>query len=130
MTNKEWRVFLQTARRVLGKGANVAWASESWCAWTTFTSLENSLVYWARGLPDELELMEERTLDGGLWMQSFYYSDLAHLIIPAKFAWEKVTDIGFQQGANHQNIVRLSGELSAAQIPHRITERMLEVKLY
>lgn len=131
MTNEEWRLLLGTARRLLGRGANLSWESESWCAWTTFSSLEQELTYWARGLPEESELLEDQTMDGGLWAQSFFYADLAHLIIPRQFSWERFTDdCRFQQGAKHQNILRLSDELNALGLQHGLTERVLEVKLF
>lgn len=105
--------------------------SESWCAWTTFSSLDQELTYWARGLPEESELLVDQTMDGGLWAQSFFYADLAHLIIPRQFSWERFTDDGrFQQGAKQQNILRLSDELNALVLQHGLTERVLEVNLF
>lgn len=38
-------------------------ASDSWCAWTTFSSLSHMLTYWQAGLPDG-ELQEQGTQDG------------------------------------------------------------------
>jgi hypothetical protein len=35
-----------------------------------------------------------------------------------------------QSGYKPQDIVRLSGELSRLEIPHRLSERVLEIKLY
>jgi hypothetical protein len=131
MTDKDWKIFLTIARRVLGKGFSISWASESWCAFTTFTSLEHSLTYWTNGLPDEDELSEDRTKDGGLWRQSFYYKDLAHIIIPAQFYWERTdSENGFQSGYKNQDIKLLSTELNKENISHRITDKVLEIKLY
>lgn len=131
MKNQEWRDLLIIARRLLGPGEAVAWASDSWCAWTTFTSLEHHLTYWARGLPQEKDLLLDRTADGSLWMQSFLYSDIAHLIIPAQFYWERQDETnGFVIGYKTQDIKTLSALLSDTKIGHRITDKVLEVKLY
>uniref|UniRef100_UPI001C43E794 hypothetical protein n=1 Tax=Desulfosarcina cetonica TaxID=90730 RepID=UPI001C43E794 len=131
MTNKDWKIFLALARRILGKGFSISWASESWCAYTTFNSLERWLTYWTNGLPDEEELLEDRTIDGGLWRQSFYYKDLAHIIIPARFCWERTdSKNGFQSGYKSQDIKLLSTELNKLKISHRITDKVLEIKLY
>ena len=87
--------------------------------------------YWSRGLPEEEELLETRTVDGGTWMQSFSYDDLAHLIIPPQFYWERSTETtGFQNGYKHQNIEHLSAELTRLRIGHRLTDLVLEVRLY
>lgn len=131
MTNTEWRTFLVTARKLLGKGATLSWGSDSWCAFTTFSSLEHELTYWACGIPDENEFLENQTIDGGLWRQSFSYDDLAHFIIPAKFYWEKFdSEKAFQFGYKYQNILALSDKLKFENISHRITEKVLEIKLY
>ena len=96
-----------------------------------FSSLEHWLTYWKCGLPEADELLATSTADGGTWTQSFAYSDLAHLIIPARFYWETSTpEAGFQSGYKPQDIVKLSGELSRLEIPHRLSERVLEIKLY
>lgn len=89
MTDTDWKLFLVTARQILGKGESASWSSQSWCAFTPFTSLEHQLTYWTNGLPDKDELLENKTVDGGLWRQSFFYQGLAHIILPAKFYWEK-----------------------------------------
>jgi hypothetical protein len=129
MTNAEWRLFLQISRQVLGRGAIHSWGSDSWCAWTTFASLENHVTYWTSGLPEENELLDDRTTDGGLWMQSFSYADLAHIIIPSTFSWERV-DNGFQNGQKKQNTALLSQKLEEHNIKHRRTELVLEIKLF
>ena len=131
MTDNDWKIFLATARRILGKGFSVSWASESWCAFTTFSSLEHGLTYWTNGLPDEEELLENRTEDGGLWRQSFYYNDLAHIILPARFYWERIdSENAFHSGYKNQDIKLLSKELEKKNISHRITDKALEIKLY
>ena len=70
--------------------------------------------------------LRQARLTGGTWTQSFAYSDLAHLIIPARFYWEtSSTEAGFQSGYKPQDIAKLLDELS-----HRLSERVLEIKLY
>jgi hypothetical protein len=130
MDDPTWKLFLSTSRRMLGKGESLAWASESWCAWTTFASLEHELTYWACGLLDENDLLDSRTVDGSIWRQSFDYNDLAHFIIPSKFYWERVDDSGLQNGYKMQDIGSLSLELNLLNIPHRKTALVLEIKLY
>lgn len=130
MTDAEWRQFLSIARRTLGRGSWPSWASESWCAWTTFSSLESELTYWARGLPEEQDLLEKSTADGGTWTQPFAYSDIAHLIIPATFYWEKVSEGSFKHGIKNQDIRKLAKNLSAEGLLYRIADLVLEVKLY
>ena len=131
MTDAQWKLALQAARRLLGKGASVSWASDSWCAWTTFSSLGHMLTYWQAGLPDEAELQEHGTQDGGLWRQRFEYADLAHLIIPASFRWERSgKEQGYSCGEKQQDIQTLSRELEQLGIPHRLTSLVLEIKLY
>ncbi|MEN9491817.1 MAG: hypothetical protein RJA63_2266 [Pseudomonadota bacterium] len=63
-------------------------------------------------------------------MQPFQYSDLAHLIIPAQFYWERVIDSEFQSGTKQQDIDQLSKELTQYGLPHRKTNLVLEIKLY
>ena len=131
MNDDQWRSLLTHARNQLGHGESISWASESWCAWTTFSSLEHHLTYWACGLPEVQELQEHGICDGGTWGQPFVYSDLAHLIIPAKFYWERFDENnGFQQGYKLQKIKQLSNALQGEGIEHRLTDLVLEVKLY
>ncbi|MGZ3241486.1 MAG: hypothetical protein ACXWIN_04830 [Burkholderiaceae bacterium] len=130
MQDAEWRLFLRTARRLLGKGTPLSWGSDSWCAWTTFSSLESWLTYWHCGLPDVNELLETGTSDGGTWGQPFKYDDIAHFIIPATFYWEKVDGSEFHHGTKTQDIASLSAELTTLGIAHRKTDLVLEIKLY
>ena len=130
MTNAQWQEFLKTARRILGQGAPVSWASKSWCAWTTFQSLSSDINYWKSGLPDEHDIYESYTADGGVWGQPFHYEQIAHFIIPAQFYWEKIENKEFIHGHRQQNISELSQELTTLGIPHRLTELVLEIKLY
>ncbi len=130
MNDEQWRLFLQTARRILGKGQWDPALSESWCAFTTFSSLERGMRYWSCGLPEEVECEEHRTVDGGLWRQSFFYSDLAHVVIPKTFYWERIENSAFSCGENIQSIEELASRLDRSSIPYRLTNLVLEVKLY
>lgn len=81
------------------------------------------------GLPNPEDLLEDRVADGGVWRQSFSYSDLAHIIIPREFFWENF-ERGYEMVYKKQNIDLLSAKLLDAKIDHRLTDLLLEVKLY
>ena len=127
MSNQHWRTFLLVCGQVLGPGNTQAWASQSWCVWTTFS---NFLHYWSAGLPAESELGPEGICDGGTWGQPFNYQDIAHFAIPAEFYWERMDAQDFSNGTKPQDLAGLSIALSAAGVPHRKTDLVLEVKLY
>jgi hypothetical protein len=86
--------------------------------------------YWKSGLPNEQDIFESYTADGGVWGQPLHYEQIAHFIIPARFYWEKFENQEFTQGYTQQNIGKLSQELTLLEIPHRLTESVLEIKLY
>jgi hypothetical protein len=130
MNDQQWIEFLSICRTVCGAGSTAAAVSESWCAFTTFGSLETYLTYWRAGFPDLADLSEHSTVDGGVWGQRFAYNDLAHVIVPRKFRWETTADGNFLDGYKYQDIDLLSVELSYAGLPHRKTEIILEVKLF
>ena len=130
MNDISWKLFLQTCRRLLGRGDWNPFLSDSWCAFTTFSSLMHGVHYWNCGFPDENECLDSHIVDGGLWRQSFEYKDLAHLIIPASFYWEEFVDGVFQSGTKSQNLDLLSKELIKLDIDHRKTDLILEIKLY
>jgi len=130
MTDDQWVSALRACATVLGAGTSMAATSASWCAWTTFRSLAETLHYWSAGLPSEADLGVIGTKDTGPWSQPFLYRDLAHFIIPKTFYWEAVSDAGFTSGIREQDLAALSVELQKADIPHRRTERVLEIKLY
>jgi hypothetical protein len=112
MTNEEWRTFFLTCSRVLGRGARQAHFSESWCAWTTFGALQETVHYWSSGIPAESEIGVVGTNDGGpAWGQPFLYHDIAHVVIPAKFYWEHQLNGEFEHGTKHQDLARLSQNL-------------------
>lgn len=66
-----------------------------------------------------------------MWQQPFAYSDLAHIIIPKTFVWERYENEKWQEYVSEtQRIELLSEALAAKGINHRLTELMLEIKLY
>jgi hypothetical protein len=131
MTDDSWRKFFSTCARVLGAGRSDAKSSASWCAWTTFASLRQSVHYWSAGIPDESELGAHGTSDGGTWGQPFLYADLAHVIVPGEFYWEHISPMeGFTSGTKRQDLEALSAELTKSAVAHRKSELVVEVKLY
>ena len=130
MDDYKWKMFMQNSRRIFGQGAWNAHLSQSWCAFTKFSSLENSVHYWCCGFPNEDECLDDRTVDGGLWRQSFEYRDLAHVVIPRSFYWETSNKDEFQSGRKNQDIDVLSLTLNKLEISHRKTNLILEIKLY
>ena len=126
----DWRKFFEIAEKVLGEGRPTAALSSSWCSWTTFQRLKTDAGYWQSGLPAAEDIKDDHILDGGTWMQPFLYSDLAHVIIPAEFYWEKFESSKYSYGTKTQNIKELSRCLDAVEIPYRITPIVLEIKCY
>lgn len=129
MKDEQWLMFFSICARVLGSGGRRPTEHGSWCAWTTFGSLLDDVHYWSAGLPKESELGPIGVADGGTWGQPFNYQDLAHVIVPRQVYWETSTP-AFKHGCRHQDIQRLSAELGAAKVQHRLTDLVLEVKLY
>ncbi len=130
MSDKDWKNFLLTCIRVLGAGNWEPYLSSSWCAFTTFSSLEHNVLYFNCGFPNAHECLDSTIADGGVWRQSLAYADLAHIIIPRKFYWESIIDGNFECGYKTQDINLLSHELAIDGIGHRITKQCLEIKLY
>jgi hypothetical protein len=130
VTDDEWRRFFLLAAETLGRGNHRAIDSESWCAWTTFSRLTADAGYWTSGLlnPEEIGLINNK--DGGTWGQPFPYQDIAHLIVPCRFYWERAQKGVFEDGEKTQDIDSLSQKLTAAGINHRKTDLVLEIKLY
>ena len=130
MTANQWQTFFRLCAKILGAGSRHAAQSKSWCAWTTFGSLSESVHYWAAGLPADADLENVGTTDSGTWGQPFLYKDLAHVIIPREFYWEIIEPGRLENGTRQQDISALSNELISAGIEHRLTELVLEIKLY
>jgi len=104
--------------------------STSWCAWTTFGSLSTDIKYWTSGLPALGDINNEFIGDSGVWGQPFLYKDLAHIIIPKEFFWERLDGHEYESGVKTQDISRLSSELHVRGVSHRLTDVLLEIKLY
>jgi hypothetical protein len=130
MSDEDWFAFFSICARVLGPGSRREVDSTSWCGWTTFRCLQESVHYWSAGVPSETDLWARGTKDSGPWSQPFLYQDLAHVIVPKTFYWENASASGFSNGTKQQDIEALSRELEAARIQHRLTELVLEIKLY
>ena len=130
MQDDQWRQFFILCVRSLGKGDSTAEYSETWCAWTTFSRLSRDGGYWTAGLPNEPELSSKGIGDGGVWGQPFLYQELAHLIVPKQFYWERVEPGSFASGTKTQNLARLAQAVGHAGLPHRLTDLVLEIKLY
>jgi hypothetical protein len=125
-----WHRFFLSAAEVLGLGHRVARFSESWCSWTTFGRLQDDAGYWTGGIPALPDVFETHIGDGGVWGQPFLFSDLAHVIIPCKFYWETGPGVEYQNGWRIQPVEILSKELRALDVPHRLTDLVLEIKCY
>jgi hypothetical protein len=130
MQNEHWKSFFLTSHKVLGHGAFNPQYSDSWCVWTTFSSLRRGVHYWSCGMPNQEDILDTHIADGGLWGQPFNYEDLAHIIVPANFYWETEDGPHFENGTKSQDISALSKQLSQEGIAHRVTDLVLEIKLY
>jgi hypothetical protein len=86
--------------------------------------------YWRAGLPSLSDIGESGTNDSGPWGQPFPYKELAHVIVPRELYWQTVAPGQFASGTKEQDIQELSRQLSAAGISHRLTDLILEIKLY
>lgn len=126
----DWYKFLSVATRHLSLNPCTAPGKRSWCAWTTFERLSEDAGYWTAPLPLETELLATGTSDGGTWVQPFRYSQIAHLVIPRRFYWEQIAAEGFGSGVHVQDVEGLSERLTSEGLSHRLTELVLEVKLY
>jgi hypothetical protein len=92
--------------------------------------LRNGVHYWACGFPEKNDCLLDGTVDGGLWRQKFTYQDLAHIIIPTSFYWERFHAGTFNNGTKEQNLHLLSERLNSSGIQHRKTDLLIEIKLY
>ncbi|WP_163832218.1 hypothetical protein [Spartinivicinus ruber] len=130
MNNSDWVKFFTACNEVLGQGSCSSLHSENWCAWTTFGKLQEDCLYWRSGLPNNDELTDTYVKDGGTWGQPFLYSEIAHIIVPSRFYWERPPGKGWECGHREQNIAGLSQALQRLEVQHRITDIILEIKLY
>jgi hypothetical protein len=130
MTNDDWRRFFVIAHEILVPGDWRSSKSTSWCAYATFGSLEKGAFYYNAGIPSPFELGIISLKDGGTWREPLSYDELAHIVVPKSFFWETESSGNYASGIRTQDIDGLSRALLHAGIPHRITEIVLEIKLY
>lgn len=133
MTDQQWQRFFEACANVLGsRGHHDPALSDTWCAWTLFDRLNSDLHYWTCGLPALRDVPETHVKDGGVWGQPFVYSTLAHIVIPRKFDWGAgdYANDSHAFGTKSQNLDGLSSALTSSGVPHRMTELILEIKLY
>jgi hypothetical protein len=130
MDDRAWKQFFDICASVLGGGEANAVESASWCSWTTYQRLNEDARYWAAGLPKISEIGEAGIRDGGTWGQSFPYAQLAHIIIPKEFFWESSPGPNFSSGKKSQDLDGLSKSLAIANIDHRKTNLVVEIKLF
>lgn len=122
----DWRLALTVvARHVRPDPADL-----SWCAWTTFERLEMDVGYWSAPVPmsDELTATGVQPLRSGA--APFFYCQLAHFIVPRRFAVAHRDDGTVTWLENQQDIVGLSKRLECLGVPHTLGTRALEFKLY
>lgn len=130
MDDAEWRNFFLICAEQLGAGDRLAAASVSWCAYTTFERLNEDAGYWTMGLPAAEDVQPWGIRDSGTWGQPFRFEDLAHVILPAKFYWERGQGPGWECGHRLQDLRALSAALQVGQVQHRLTDLVLEIKLF
>jgi len=128
MTSRQWRAFFEACSSVLGDGAVVAAQSANWCSWTTFQRLHWDAGYWQTGLPRRQDI-GETGIEGGSWLKPVLYAELAHVIVPGRFYREPSGEC--PEGTYvEQDIAALSRALAREPVDHRLTEYLLEIKLY
>ncbi|TBW47478.1 hypothetical protein EZI54_22735 [Marinobacter halodurans] len=130
MAPEIWKRFFETCCEVLGVGSHVAMRSDNWCSWTTYDRLTLDAEYWSSGLPTAKEIGDIGIGDGGVWGQPFSYSQIAHLIVPRKFYWESFESGEFRDGFKEEPLESLSKVLETKDVPHRLTDLVLEIKCY
>lgn len=130
MDDAQWRSFFLICIEQLGADDQLAAASASWCAYTTFGRLNDDVGYWTMGLPAAEEVESWGIRDGGTWGQPFRFTDLAHVIVPARFYWERGQGSEWKCGYRTQDLRAVSACLHVAHVQHRLTDLVLEVKLF
>ncbi len=130
MTDKDWLNFFYACVNILGPGDYVPIDSPSLCSFTTFNRLETDAGYYVHGIPRIEDVGDNYIKDFGVWGQPFLFADLAHVIIPRKCYWERGKSQEFNCGYREQDLDKLSAELTARDVPHRLSKFVLEIKLY
>ena len=127
MSSEKWHAFFVTCAELLGPGDQHG----SWCAFTTFQRLVDDAGYWTNGLPLKADISPTHIGDCSVWGQPFAYADLAHIVIPKTFVWERYENGEWTEYVTQtQDIALLSKDLDAKSINHRLTNLVLEIKLY
>lgn len=128
----DWKTFFLEAAEVLSsrEQQEADAGPQSWCSWTTYRRLQEDAGYWTAPLPVRSEVGDVGILDGGTWGQPFLYEDIAHIVIPRSFYWERILPEGFRSSSEVQPIDALARKLAAHSIQHRLTGFLLEIKLY
>lgn len=130
MDDAQWRRFFLISAERLGRGHRDAASSSSWCSYTTFERLIGDAGYWTMGLPAAEEVETWGIRDSGTWGQPFRFHDLAHLLVPREFYWERGLGTDWECGYRTQDLVGLSTALRASAVEHRLTDLVLEIKLF
>ncbi len=130
MNDAQWHAFFKAAAEVLGPGSRLAEHSQSWCAWTTFDRLGSDAGYWTAGLPAADDIFATFIGDNGVWGQPFHFSQLAHLLVPRKFMCDEPSGPNWTYRERVQDLESLSARLREAEIPHRLTDLVLELKCF
>jgi hypothetical protein len=92
--------------------------------------LKEDAGYWTSGLPAANDIGEHQINDAGVWGQPFSYGDIAHVIVPREFFWESPPGPEYAFGSRKQDIAMLSQRLKERRVDHRMTDLVLEVKLF
>ncbi len=133
MDDSKWAAFLRACADVLSveRSDKVAPSENgTWCAWTTFDTLESDLNYWRGPLPTKDEIFDSYVGHGKNWSQYFFYRDFCHFLVPRTFFWERASLGNYERGDVKQDIDALSRRLNELDVPHRLTPIILEIKLF
>lgn len=130
MNEHQWFNFFRICAENLGVGHPSQNLSENWCSWITFDRLNEDCRYWASGLPSSAEIQPAFIGDGGIWGQPFSYNSIAHIILPKKFYCESSLNGVSKGGFKCQDVELVSRCLAEKEIPHSVTNLVLEIKLY
>lgn len=128
MPTKNWKLIFTLCHQTLVAN-NSNNAKDSYCAWTTFDRLESAVHYWDGRLPAMADIQDNHIAEG-FWSQPFLYESLAHLIIPKKVFWEKVTKTDYSQGEFLQDVETLAQEFDKHKISYLLSNYWLEIKLF
>ncbi len=131
MADAQWRCFFMCCIETLGSGSTDREYSESWVSWTTYQRLLDDAGYWGAGLPDPLELDQFRVGGGQVWRTAFFYSELAHVVVPRRFC-RPYTRRARAGAASYreQDLHALSRALDQSGIEHEFSPLALQIRLF